>query len=235
MNEWCAMDQSAGLSELSDLSSTLKQIKPASIRQRVVDTLRSAIIRRDFLPGQRLVEEEICEQLGVSRGPLREALRQLEQEGLVVSHPYKWTEVAEISDIEVREILMPIRITLEQFGFRHALQNLTDADLCKLQGFVDQMFDAAKRQDLFAVNDLDIQYHDFVLTAANQPHCLQLWRLVLPRVRSYFYQWTPRDTESLMWVAQQHKDLLEALKRRQAKLIEKVVKQHVLDTGFRAN
>src|SRR5262245_2591404 len=98
----------------------LPQIGQKSLRHQVLETLREAIITGRFQPGNRLVEEELCLQLGVSRGPVREALRQLEQEGLVVSFPYRATEVIGVSEEEVREVLIPMRLTLERFAFRHA-------------------------------------------------------------------------------------------------------------------
>ncbi len=83
----------------------------------------------------------------------------------------------------------------------------------KLRTIVDKMFEAATRKDVLTVNDLDIMFDDRTLTAANHPHC-QLWRLALPRVRSYFHQWTRGDAESPTGVAQQHRKLLEALRAR---------------------
>ena len=79
-------------------------------------------------PGDRIVEEDVSAQLTVSRGPVPEALRQLEQEGLVVFYPYRGTEVFGVSQKEVDEILVPIRLTLEGFAFRHALPRLTEED-----------------------------------------------------------------------------------------------------------
>jgi DNA-binding GntR family transcriptional regulator len=213
------------------VGESLTLVKPASMRYQVVDSLRTAIIVGDLPPGQRVVEEDLCERLGVSRGPVREALRQLEQEGLVISYPYKSTEVATISEVEVRQILMPIRITLEQFGFSHAIQALTEADYAELQSIVDNMVQAAQRADVLATNDLDLKFHELVLTAANQPHCLQLWRLVLPRVRAYFYQFTRKDTETLLWVAQQHQTLLDVLQKRNNAALQKAIKTHILETG----
>ncbi len=90
--------------------------------------MREAVITGKFLPGDRLIEEELSQQMGISRGPVREALRQLEQEGLVVSFPYRATEVIGVSDEEVRDVLLPIRLTLERFAFRHALPLLEETD-----------------------------------------------------------------------------------------------------------
>ena len=97
-------------------SNVLPEITHASLRHRVTSVLRTAIIGGRLQPGDRIIEEDVSEQLKVSRGPVREALRQLEQEGLVVTHPYRGTEVLGVSQEEVDEILVPIRLTLERFA-----------------------------------------------------------------------------------------------------------------------
>ena len=97
--------------------------------QQVVEVLRGEIIAGRYEPGERLLSSE----LGTSRGPVREALRQLENEGLVMSIPYRGAFVLGVSDEEVQEVLIPIRLTLERYSFAHALDRLTDADFAELR------------------------------------------------------------------------------------------------------
>ena len=85
--------------------------------QQVVEILRSAIIAGRYEPGERLIEATLSSELGTSRGPVREALRQLENEGLVMSFPYRGAVVLGVSDEEVQEVLIPIRLTLERYSF----------------------------------------------------------------------------------------------------------------------
>jgi DNA-binding GntR family transcriptional regulator len=140
---------------------------------------------------------------------LREALRQLENEGLVASEPYRGTVVLGISQIEIDEILVPIRITLERFALRHALPNLTAADFDQLQRLVDQM-DAAK-DDVDAITLTDIQFHQLLMERAGQPHCLQIWQLMEPRIRAYFRR-DAKALKSSSAPAEQHARLLAALR-----------------------
>ena len=86
-------------------------------RERVLEALREAIVVGRYEDGDRLIEDRIARELSTSRGPVREALRQLEHEGLVVSLPYRATEVLGISQEEIAEVLVPIRLTLETFAF----------------------------------------------------------------------------------------------------------------------
>ena len=93
---------------------------------------RSCVARSSpgrYEPGERLIEATLSSELGTSRGPVREALRQLENEGLVMSFPYRGAVVLGVSDEEVQEVLIPIRLTLERYSFVHALDRMTDDGL----------------------------------------------------------------------------------------------------------
>src|SRR5437763_486534 len=99
---------------------------PSSRREQVANILRESIVSGKLKPGDRIREKEISDQLGVSRGPIREAIRQLEQEGLLISYPYKETVVAEMSDDEIMDVLIPIRIILETYSSKKACENITE-------------------------------------------------------------------------------------------------------------
>jgi len=205
----------------------LPQLGSTSLRQRVLATLREAIVGGRFRPGDRLVEEELCQQLGVSRGPVREALRQLEQEGLVVSFPYRATEVIGVSLEEVREVLIPIRLTLERFAFRQALPRLSADDLAELEGLVAAMDAAAAAGDLEPIVEADVQFHELVLRRSAQPHCLQIWRAISPRVRAFFYRSGPRHA-SLAEIADEHRELLTAIGTGDVGRTLAVLEPHIL-------
>ncbi|GAB4426859.1 MAG: GntR family transcriptional regulator [Chloroflexi bacterium OHK40] len=205
----------------------LPQLGPALLRQRVLTTLRDAIICGRFRPGDRLVEEELCQQLGVSRGPVREALRQLEQEGLVLSFPYRATEVIGVSLEEVREVLIPIRLTLERFAFRHALPRLTPADVAELERLIATMAEAAGGGNLAPIVEADVRFHELVLLRSEQPHCLQIWRAISPRVRAFFYRSGPRHA-SLAEIADEHRELLAAMRTGDVEHTLAVLEPHIL-------
>jgi DNA-binding GntR family transcriptional regulator len=210
--------------------STARPLAPIglkSLRHHVLETLREAIITGRFQPGDRLVEEELCQQLGVSRGPVREALRQLEQEGLVVSFPYRATEVIGVTEEEIREVLMPLRLTLERFAFRHALPRLDAADFATLAGLVATMREAAAAGDLGRIVEADLHFHELVLERSQQMHCLQIWRTISPRVRAYFYRCGPRHSR-LDEIADEHEDLLTAMRSGDGEQVMRALEPHIL-------
>lgn len=120
--------------------------EPATLRRRVEDRLRSAIATGHFRPGQRLVERELCEALGVSRTSLREAFRQLEADGLVVTVPHRGPEVASISAAEAAQ-LYELRALLESFAGRAFAERGSSEEADALSAAIDRFERAASAGD----------------------------------------------------------------------------------------
>ena len=182
-----------------------------SLRQQVAETLRRAIVHGQLAPGERLLEEDLAEQFEISRGPVREALRQLEQEGLIASFPYRGTVVVEIGSDEILQVLVPIRATIEQFAFGHAFGKLEEGDLVAMEAIVDEMSAAADAGDLATVVELDMAFHRIIVERSGQFHSLQVWDLIAPRLRGIFYRMGPHHS-SLGEIADQHRGLLVELR-----------------------
>jgi DNA-binding GntR family transcriptional regulator len=188
---------------MTEVNPQLAPLAPASLRRRASDVLRSAIVEGRLRPGDRLKEVELAEQLGLSRAPVREALRQLEH-----------------------EVLVPIRLTIESFAFRKALPLLTDEDFAALGELVASMRAAAKRGDLDELAEDDVRFHEIVIERSRQPHCLQIWRSIEPRVRAYFRRDAPAHAP-LGEVADEHDELLQALVQRDEAQLIATLERHI--------
>ena len=171
-------------------------------------------------------ETELSEQLGISRAPVREALRQLEHEGLVVSLPYRATEVLGISQEEIAEVLVPIRLTLETFAFRRALPLLSGDDLDALGVLVRSMRQAGSIGDLDALAEADVRFHELVIERSGQQHCLQIWRSIQPRVRAYFRRDAPIHSRADE-IADEHQELLDVLRRGDETQLLETLRHHI--------
>ncbi len=204
----------------------LPRVPSQSRRDHVVQIIRDAITTARLKPGDRLIEVDLARELGTSRAPVREALRQLEQEGLVASYPYRGSEVLGVSQAEVEQVLVPIRVTLERFAFSQALERLDDADLADLQALVQEMEEAARLGDTDRLADADIGFHELVIARSEQPHCLQLWKTIQPRVRAYFRRDAPAHDDPL-GVAKQHQELLEVVKVGDEAAVLDAVTRHI--------
>jgi len=210
----------------SEGAGRLARIGQESRRDRVAHALRDAITSGRYLPGERLVELELASQLGTSRGPIREALRQLETEGVVVSYPYRGTEVASVSQEEIEQVLIPIRLVIERFAFAKALPRLDDATLAELEQLVDTMRRAADEDAAGVLAEADVRFHELVLLRSEQLHCLQIWRIIQPRVRAYFRRDAPAHP-SRYAVADQHQRLLDALRSGDPERVLAELDEHI--------
>jgi DNA-binding GntR family transcriptional regulator len=211
---------------MADHEAALERLTPTSLRRRASDALRAAIVDGRLRPGERLTETELAGQLGTSRAPVREALRQLEHEGLVVTLPYRGTEVLGVSQEEIAEVLVPIRLTIESFAFRKALPQLGENDIETLRALVEEMRAAGAENDIDAIAEADVRFHELVIERSGQLHCLQIWRLIEPRVRAYFRRDAPEHTRPSE-VADEHEELLNALAARDERLVLETLERHI--------
>jgi DNA-binding GntR family transcriptional regulator len=194
-------------------------------REQVVEALREAIVAGRLEGGERLIENRIARELKTSRGPVREALRQLEHEGFVVSYPYRGAVVLGVSDEEVQQVLVPVRLVLEKYSFPRAAQVMGDEEFADLAKEVWQMAEAARTSDVARSVEADMRFHELMLERAHQPHTAQVWRSIAPRIRAYFYRYGRlADLERL---AVEHAELLAILQTRDHDTIVNALDAHI--------
>ena len=142
----------------------LDNYKP--LRDVVFENLRSAILEGKLKSGQRLMEVQLAEQLGVSRTPVREAIRKLELEGLVVMLPRKGAYVANISVKDLMDVL-EIRASLEGLGASLAAERRNDEDIKNLEELEVEFEEAVRTQNIDMLLKKDIEFHECIFKAAN--------------------------------------------------------------------
>jgi DNA-binding GntR family transcriptional regulator len=143
-----------------------------SVSEVVADTLRLAILRGQLLPGQAMPQAEIAKQFGVSRAPVRDAFRQLETEGLIVTHPRGGAVVADLTPDEIEEVFM-IRETLETTALRRSVPRMTDLDLIHAEAVLDQIDLDANTAHLA---ELNWAFHESLYSASRLPRLLSIIR-----------------------------------------------------------
>lgn len=205
---------------------SFKQQKNTSIREKVTIDIRNAILSGHIKPGQRIREAEVSMQMGVSRSPVREAIRELEREGLLINEPYRETVVSDVSIREVRNILMPIRYSLEFYVFQYYLDRFDDACINQLQNIVDQMPEQVKEEQIVNLVEQDIKFHQFIINLSNERTILTIWRSILSQTRLHFaknmHQYIKENN-----VRKDHQILLDTIKSRNIKAIEVELLDHI--------
>lgn len=182
-----------------------------SLRQRIFNDIRNAIVQGHLKPGDKLRELDISQQMSVSRGPLREALRDLEALGLVVSAPYRETTVASISRSEVSDLLIPLRLQVELFILKHHRNRMDDVFFADMENTLAQMQGATKDGDLFLLAEADLSFHEKLLMLDESSYSRQIWSGIVNRLRLHFI-WNTRQFPDYGRVYNEHAELLQALK-----------------------
>lgn len=204
--------------------------KVVSLRHKITEEIRQAIFEGKLKPGDRIRETEISKQMGVSRGPIREAMRVLEQEGLLFSHPYKETTVAEFSKEEVIEVLIPIRLTIELFAIRKGLSQMAKEDVERLAGFVQDMKEGAQEGNLIKVVDSDLSFHEYIVHMSNVNNLMNIWSSIYNRMRIHFLV-QGRMYSDLNEVWSEHDEILRAFKERTVEKACLEMTKHIFDAN----
>jgi len=150
-------------------------IAARTIQHEIVDLIRDAALRGDIDLGQHLPEQELAEQMRVSRIPVREAMRQLEQEGLVMRIPNRGCFVADFSEQDVIEIFS-LRATLEMMAIELATPNITAQDIANLRAIIEAQRKAIEARDYNELTQLDLKFHEYICIKANHGRLLKMWR-----------------------------------------------------------
>jgi DNA-binding GntR family transcriptional regulator len=184
----------------------------APLKERVIAFLEKLIIEGDLKPRERLIENEISLAFDVSRPPIREALRALESEGLVVSLPNRGVTVAEITEKDVQNVYL-IRASLESLAVKLATDNLTSEKHDFLESIYLLMVQKAKEGDLSSYFQMNREFHETVLQAADNEQLTRILRNLGKQTMPFrfFVISTPGMLQKSL---ENHRNLLDALRAR---------------------
>ncbi|MBM3722251.1 MAG: GntR family transcriptional regulator [Actinobacteria bacterium] len=197
----------------------------------VTDDLRDAIIAHELEPGRRLAEDDLANQMGVSRGPVREALARLEREGLIVIERHKGARIASWGKSDVEEIFS-LRVVLEQLAIEWACKNATAADIAALEGVIKEFRNLSEKQrNIKNVSRLDLEFHSAIFNAAHHDRLYRAWEILRSQIHSFLiYTWTRDEVtnKSLMntW-DRDHQVFAHIIKKRDVEKGLKEINAHV--------
>lgn len=195
------------------------------LRDIVFETLRDAIINQALKPGERLMEIQLAEEMGVSRTPVREAIRKLELEGLVVMVPRKGAYVAGISMKDIHEVY-ELRSALESLAANLAASRITPEELEEMERQVVKEAEETESNNLSNIVTIDTTFHDLLYQAARNQRLVQFINILqeqLQRFRAASLSSPGRSKFAL----EEHKKIVEALAERNGKLAGKLATEHI--------
>ena len=208
---------------MKDISLKMDEYLP--LRDVVFNTLRNAILTGELSPGERLMEIKLADKLGVSRTPIREAIRKLELEGLVVNTPRKGAELANISAEDLRDVL-EVRRSLEVLAIRLACDKMTEETLELLHENIDAFkhsIDAKATSDIASV---DVSFHDIIYKSTGNNRLIQILNNISEQMYRYRFEYI-KNKEAWNRLVEEHMNIYEAIKNRDKELAVKSILLHI--------
>jgi DNA-binding GntR family transcriptional regulator len=196
----------------------------AQVQQRI----RDAILKQILVPGERIDQNKLAEELKVSMAPIREALKGLEAEGLVTIQPRRGAFVVEVSATDMDELYFT-RQLIEGEAIFQAVPHMTPHSFLELQEMITAMRHATESDDIKTYIDLNRQFHLRIYSTLNNQHLLQVIRGLWERSELYRYRYmfVTREHER---IHQEHEAILDACRQRDATLAKARAQQHIIGT-----
>jgi len=203
-------------------------LQQSTLRMSALSVIRESILNGTLRPGQQLVQAEIAAQMNVSRAPIREALRQLEEEGLVESIPYRGTFVSRVTRRDILE-LYSLRGALESMAARLAISRCSDQEIARLEEIVARMTRAADSADYQDLNAADVEFHMQLCALSDHRHLLRTWKTNVNLIRRILSFRNRLSTPNV--VVAMHKPIVEAIMNRDAAAAQRAIEAHCIDSG----
>ena len=195
------------------------------LRDVVFNTLRQVILRGELKPGERLMEIQLANKLGVSRTPIREAIRKLELEGLVLMIPRKGAEVADITEKSLRDVL-EVRKALEELAVQLTCDKITKEQIRELEQAAEQFKKTLKSNDITEIAEADVRFHDIIYLATDNQKLILLLNNLREQMYRYRIEYLKRADKYSQLLAE-HEEIIRRIEKKQKKEAAEIVCKHI--------
>ncbi|MCR4716125.1 MAG: GntR family transcriptional regulator [Lachnospiraceae bacterium] len=195
------------------------------LRDVVFNTLRQAILTGEFLPGERLMEVSLADRLGVSRTPVREAIRKLELEGLVVMIPRRGAQVASITVTDLKDVL-EVRCELEEFAAKLACERITELEKETLKEAEAKFEQAIEKKDLKLIAERDVDFHDVIFNATKNKRLLQMVNNLREQMYRYRIEYI-KDFDYHETLVSEHREIMKSVIDGDVECAKNTMRQHI--------
>ena len=197
------------------------------LRDVVFNTLREAILKGELQPGDRLMELQLASKLGVSRTPIREAIRMLEQEGLAVTMPRKGAEVARMTLKDMEDVL-EVREALDELAARIACAKINDEQLENLKSIRDEFKKSLDSGDVKKIAEEDVRFHDAIYEATDNAKLIALTNNIREQMYRYRVEYL-KDQNNYPILIAEHDAIVNALEQRDKEMVTAEMHTHVVN------
>ena len=196
------------------------------LRDVVFNTLRDAILTGKLVPGERLMENQLAEKLGVSRTPVREALRMLELENLVELVPRKGAQVLDMSEKDIVNIL-EVRSALEGLATSVACKKMSKEDLQQLKNMEVDFEKAVAENDVEHFVDIDEDFHDLIFAATENDKLINIFRNLRIQLYRYRMAQAKNNETSMSTIVAHHRSIIRAIENHDAEEGASIAQGHI--------
>jgi DNA-binding GntR family transcriptional regulator len=207
------------------LKVNLNDYKP--LREVIFNTLREAIIVGELKPGERLMEIQLAEKMGVSRTPVREAIRKLELEGLVEMLPRKGAHVADLSAKDIMDVL-EVRSTLDGLASSLSASRITDDEIKELKHVLTQFESCIEKNNIHGSIKKDVEFHDIIYRSSRNEKLIQISNNLREQVQRYRIIYL-KDYGSSKDIVKEHTEIYEAIKGRDPEAARNHAVKHIIN------
>ena len=196
------------------------------LRDVVFNTLRDAILTGKLVPGERLMENQLADKLGVSRTPVREALRMLELENLVELVPRKGAQVLDMSEKDITNIL-EVRSALEGLATSVACKKMSKEDLQQLKNMEVDFEKAVADNDVERFVDIDEDFHDLIFSATENDKLINIFRNLRIQLYRYRMAQAKNNETSMSTIVAHHRSIIRAIENHDAEEGASIAQGHI--------
>ncbi len=197
------------------------------LRDVVFYTLRDAILKGEMAPGERLMEIHLANKLGVSRTPIREAIRMLEKEGLAVTIPRRGAQVAKMTEKDLEDVL-EVRDALDGLAVENACSRMTEGDFERLRDAMREFKEATTSGDVRATVEADEVFHQVIYEAAHNPKLLSMIKDLKEQMYRYRYEYI-KDNTVYPQLVEEHEKILEGLQKQDVTFVRDIMHTHLMN------
>ena len=195
------------------------------LRDVVFHTLRDAILKGELKPGERLMELQLAAKLGVSRTPIREAIRMLEQEGLAVTVPRKGAEVAGLTEKDMQDVLQ-VREALDELAANIACEMITKEELEELIHAKEEFEAALHTKDIKRIAETDMKFHDIIYHATRNPKLVNIVSNLREQMYRYRMEYL-KDERNFPILIREHQQITDGFMEKNKALVADSMRTHV--------
>ena len=195
------------------------------LRDVVFNALRNAILRGDLKPGDRLMEMHLASKLGVSRTPIREAIRMLEQEGLAITEPRRGAMVAGMTEKDLEDVLL-IRDALDELAVSLACENVNDEIIASLEASMKNFQKAIKGGNVKEIVAADEEFHNIIYRAADNRRLETIVNNLREQMYRYRYEYS-KDKTVYSQLIDEHSRIIEGLKNQDVNGVKSTMHVHL--------